>query len=161
MPGDSGVLVVTRVRSINTKCARGRGCSGHPAFPTPSLGRKIHQRLGRFASRGRSRVGNYSNVIATRWLAMTVLQLNCLGCLKIESELGVREEFLGLAPKDSPGDDSKEKPRPEGGSGRGLHVRSLSHSHAGARNILVSVVASRLLDHLHDAARAWFDQHGP
>src|SRR5258708_36975772 len=37
-PGDSGVLVVTRVRSTNTKCTRGRGCSGHPAFPTPSLG---------------------------------------------------------------------------------------------------------------------------
>src|SRR5467141_1250211 len=38
MPGDSGVLVVTRVRSTNTKCTRGRGCHGHPAFPTPSLG---------------------------------------------------------------------------------------------------------------------------
>jgi hypothetical protein len=38
MPGDSGVLVVTRVRSTNTKCTRGRGCNGHPAFPTPSLG---------------------------------------------------------------------------------------------------------------------------
>jgi hypothetical protein len=38
MPGDSGVLVVTRVRSTNTKCTRGRGCNGHPAFPTPSFG---------------------------------------------------------------------------------------------------------------------------
>jgi len=38
MPGDSGVLVVTRVRSTTTKCTRGRGCNGHPAFPTPSLG---------------------------------------------------------------------------------------------------------------------------
>src|SRR6266436_5118337 len=36
--GRSGVLVVTRVRSTNTKCTRGRGCSGHPAFPTPSMG---------------------------------------------------------------------------------------------------------------------------
>jgi len=36
--GDSGVLVVTRVRSTTTKCTRGRGCNGHPAFPTPSLG---------------------------------------------------------------------------------------------------------------------------
>ena len=50
--GRSGVLVVTRVRSTNTKCTRGRGCSGHPAFPTPSLGRKINARLGRIASRG-------------------------------------------------------------------------------------------------------------
>jgi hypothetical protein len=38
MPGDSGVLVVTRVRSTTTTCTRDRGCSGHPAFPTPSLG---------------------------------------------------------------------------------------------------------------------------
>jgi hypothetical protein len=38
MPGDSGVLVVTRVRSTTTKCTRDRGCSGHPAFPTPSKG---------------------------------------------------------------------------------------------------------------------------
>jgi hypothetical protein len=49
-------------------------------------------------------------------VAMTVLHLNCPGCLKIESELGVREEFLA-APKDSPGDDSKEKPRPAGEPG--------------------------------------------
>ena len=42
MPGDSGVLVVTRVRFTTTKCTRGRGCSGHPAFPTPSLGREIN-----------------------------------------------------------------------------------------------------------------------
>ena len=39
--GDSGVLVVTRVRSTTTKCTRGRGCNGHPAFPTPSIGREI------------------------------------------------------------------------------------------------------------------------
>src|SRR6267154_1488445 len=41
MPGDSGVLVVTRVRSTNTKCTRGRGCNGHPAFPTPSSGERF------------------------------------------------------------------------------------------------------------------------
>ena len=51
MSGDSGVLVVTRVRSTATKCTRDRGCSGHPAFPTPSLGEEIHQRLGRVAPR--------------------------------------------------------------------------------------------------------------
>jgi len=54
--GDSGVLVVTRVRSTNTKCTRDCGCNGHPAFPTPSLGGRAKQRLGRFASRGRERV---------------------------------------------------------------------------------------------------------
>ena len=26
------------MRSTTTKCTRGRGCNGHPAFPTPSLG---------------------------------------------------------------------------------------------------------------------------
>ena len=30
------MLVVTRVRSTNTKCTRGCGCNGHPAFPAPS-----------------------------------------------------------------------------------------------------------------------------
>jgi len=53
MPGDSGVLVVARVRSTNTKCTRGRGCSGHPAFPTPFMGREINAQLGRIAPRDR------------------------------------------------------------------------------------------------------------
>src|SRR6266853_1010289 len=44
--GDSGVLVVTRVRSTTTKCTRGRGCNGHPAFPTPSLGGKYSNASG-------------------------------------------------------------------------------------------------------------------
>jgi hypothetical protein len=47
MPGDSGV------RSTNTKCTRDRGCSGHPAFPTPALGREIQPQLGRIAPRDR------------------------------------------------------------------------------------------------------------
>ena len=29
------------LRSTTTKCTRGRGCHGHPAFPTPSLGGKF------------------------------------------------------------------------------------------------------------------------
>src|SRR6266403_346925 len=32
---------------------RGCGCSGHPAFPTPSMGRKLNAQLGRIAPRGR------------------------------------------------------------------------------------------------------------
>jgi hypothetical protein len=55
MPGDSGVLVVTRVLLTTTKRTRGRGCSGHPAFPTPSIGREILAELGRIVSRGRER----------------------------------------------------------------------------------------------------------
>ena len=35
------VYSFTRVRSTTTKCTRGRGCNGHPAFPTPSLGGKF------------------------------------------------------------------------------------------------------------------------
>src|SRR5712664_2241260 len=54
--GNAGRFRCTRCYSCAFyyyKCTRGRGCNGHPAFPTPSFGRKIHQRLGRFASRGR------------------------------------------------------------------------------------------------------------
>jgi hypothetical protein len=35
MPGDSGVLVVTRLLLKRTRAC---GCHGHPAFPTPSNG---------------------------------------------------------------------------------------------------------------------------
>src|SRR6266567_542640 len=52
--GDSGVLVVTRVRSTTTKCTRGRGCNGHPAFPTPSLGGRYSKASG--ALRGEDEV---------------------------------------------------------------------------------------------------------
>src|SRR5258708_35111962 len=55
MPGDSGVLVVTRVRSTTTKCTRGRGCNGHPAFPTPSKG-------GRFINASGALRGEVANV---------------------------------------------------------------------------------------------------
>src|SRR5258707_10226805 len=53
--GDSGVLVVTRVRSTTTKCTRGRGCNGHPAFPTPSL-------CGRFINASGAWRGEGANV---------------------------------------------------------------------------------------------------
>src|SRR5882724_3323697 len=45
-PGDSGVLVVTRVLFTNAKCTRGRGCHGHPAFPTPSEGGRYSNASG-------------------------------------------------------------------------------------------------------------------
>src|SRR5882762_3222639 len=50
--GDSGVLVVTRVRSTTTKCTRGRGCQGHPAFPTPSLGGRFINASGALRREG-------------------------------------------------------------------------------------------------------------
>ena len=65
--GNAGRFRCTRCYSCafyHSKCTRGRGCSGHPAFPTPSWGREIHQRLGRLAPRGRSRIRNFITVIA-------------------------------------------------------------------------------------------------
>src|ERR1700716_631639 len=49
--GCSGGPVVTTLVCVTTLCARGCGCSGHPAFPTPSVGRKAHAQLGRIAPR--------------------------------------------------------------------------------------------------------------
>ena len=49
MPGDSGATVVTTLCLLPMH--RGCGCIGHPAFPTPSMGREILQGLGRNASR--------------------------------------------------------------------------------------------------------------
>src|SRR4030081_525031 len=67
--GCSGELVVTTLVCVTTLCARGCGCSGHPAFPTPSVGRKIHAHLGHIAPRGR---GSASEIV--------------LAVLKFESE---------------------------------------------------------------------------
>ena len=49
------VYSFTRVRSTNTKCTRGCGCNGHPAFPTPSLG-------GRFINASGALRGEVVNV---------------------------------------------------------------------------------------------------
>ena len=57
------VYSYTRVRSITTKCTRGRGCNGHPAFPTPSLGGRAKQCLGRIASRGRTYIWNWKSCL--------------------------------------------------------------------------------------------------
>jgi hypothetical protein len=68
MPGDSGILVVTRVRSTTTKCTRGRGCNGHPAFPTPSLGGRYSNASGAW----RSGIANVClDVIASQRVART------------------------------------------------------------------------------------------
>jgi hypothetical protein len=50
MPGDPGATVVTCLRAFYF-CTQGCGCNGHPAFPTPSVGRKVHAQLGRIALR--------------------------------------------------------------------------------------------------------------
>jgi len=45
-------------RVLPTHCTRGCGCIGHPAFPTPSVGRKIHAQLGHIAPRDCSTVSD-------------------------------------------------------------------------------------------------------
>src|SRR5229473_2412854 len=54
--GNAGRFRCTRCYSCafyQYKCTRGRGCNGHPAFPTPSDGRNDHAQLGRIARRDR------------------------------------------------------------------------------------------------------------
>jgi hypothetical protein len=53
MPGDSGVLVVTRVRSTTTIAHEAAGATGTRHSPRPPWGRKIHAQLGRIAPRDR------------------------------------------------------------------------------------------------------------
>jgi hypothetical protein len=50
MPGDPGATVVTNA-CVLLPYTRGCGCNGHPAFPTPFVGRRIHAQLGRTARR--------------------------------------------------------------------------------------------------------------
>jgi hypothetical protein len=51
MPGDSGVLVVTRVRSTTISAHEAAGALGTRHSPRPLLGRKIFAKLGRIAPR--------------------------------------------------------------------------------------------------------------
>src|ERR1035437_6899276 len=71
MPGESGVTVVTDSRVFYT--TRGCGRIGRPAFPTPSVGRRVHAQLGRIAPRGRGLISDAESY------------LNCHISLKIES----------------------------------------------------------------------------
>src|SRR5450631_3931365 len=53
MPGDSGVLVVTRVRSITTIAHEAAGATDTRHSPRPQRGREINANLGRNVPRGR------------------------------------------------------------------------------------------------------------
>ena len=65
MPGDSGVLVVARVRFTNPSAHEAAGAAGTRHSPRPLWGGRFMQRLGRLAPRERSRMRNYINVIAS------------------------------------------------------------------------------------------------
>src|ERR1700730_14405550 len=75
MPGVSRCDRGDDTRVLPTHCTRGCGCTGHPAFPTPSVGRKIHAPLGHIAPRER---GVMSEV----------------GCLEIARQLAGNEFFF-------------------------------------------------------------------
>src|SRR3977135_3149229 len=89
MPGYSGVLVVPRVRSTTTKCTRGRGCIGHPAFPTPSLG-------GRFFNASGAWRGEVANVC----LAVRVFSRHCERSEAIHSSFARQDGLLRFARND-------------------------------------------------------------
>src|ERR1700732_908808 len=91
MPGDSGVLVVARVRSTTTKCTRDRGCNGHPAFPTPSFGRKVLAQLGRIAPRDCGLVSE----IGAEWLLRHAVS---------PVKPGIPPTVLAIGPVGSPGE---------------------------------------------------------
>jgi hypothetical protein len=90
MPGDPGATVVTNARAYY-HYTRGYGCNGHPAFPTPFVGRKVQHNSGA-SRRGIAEV--YLAVIASQRVARMRAplarndDLNStlpLGRLKIES----------------------------------------------------------------------------
>jgi hypothetical protein len=56
MPGDSGVLVVTRVRSTTIMAHEAAGATGARRSPRPLRAEDFMQSLGRMARRGRERV---------------------------------------------------------------------------------------------------------
>jgi hypothetical protein len=66
MPGDSGVLVVTRVRSTTTSAHEAAGAVGTRHSPRPSMGAEDNCKpRAHRAARSRSRIENWSNVIAS------------------------------------------------------------------------------------------------
>jgi hypothetical protein len=63
MPGDSGVLVVTRVRSTTIIAHETAGAAGTRHSPRPHWGREIHVQLGRSAPRDRERASGIRRCI--------------------------------------------------------------------------------------------------
>src|SRR5713101_4884916 len=100
--GNVGRFRCTRCYSCafyHYKCTRGRGCSGHPAFPTPSRGREINARLGRIAPRDRGCMFGFPVIASEAKQSILSLcrEMDCFAslamtvswptsCLKFESE---------------------------------------------------------------------------
>src|ERR1700704_5221700 len=77
------------LRSTTTKCTRGRGCNGHPAFPTPSLG-------GRFFNASGAWRGEVANVC----LAVRVFSRHCERSEAIHSFFTRQDGLLRFARND-------------------------------------------------------------
>jgi hypothetical protein len=114
-PGDSGCSLLLVCISTNAKRTRGCGCHWHPAFPTPSLGGRFinasgawHREVANACLELEQRHCERSEAIhlaaqermdcfVASLLAMTVLQLNRRGCLKIESALLLERQPVAMS----------------------------------------------------------------
>src|ERR1700730_9126932 len=99
MPGDFGVLVVTRVPFTTTKCTRDRGCIVRPEFPTPSDGRELMQRLGRVAPRGVSACRDRGTNLSESVLQSLRAYAHTLGSLDLPNGLPLLDPRNGGRPK--------------------------------------------------------------
>ena len=79
MPGDPGATVVTNSCAFYL-CARGYGCNGHPAFPTPFVGRRFMHNSG--AARGENAPGRRRpRKRAIQYSEAPVMESKCCGVL--------------------------------------------------------------------------------
>jgi hypothetical protein len=115
-PGDSGVLVVTRVRSITPIAHEAAGATGIRRSPRPLWARdsckaRAHcvARSRLYAEpttslRGAKRRSNPFFLCAARWIASSqgLLAMTWRGCLKIESEIWSAQHVLNVPHKTHP-----------------------------------------------------------
>ena len=93
MPGDFGVLVVTRVPFTTTKCTRDRGCIVRPAFPTPSFGRRFLGKARAHRAAGRERV----TATFTDWSVIGIESVRVGECDYPVFKIDVRSQMGGSA----------------------------------------------------------------
>src|SRR5258707_4518063 len=94
MPGDAGVLVVTRVLSTNI-AHEAAGAAGTRHSPRPPWGREINAQLGRIAPRGRERVSGFNVIARSEATKQSILsfcgKMDCLCARKAGVVLPVRD----------------------------------------------------------------------